>query len=436
MSAPLFPQIGTTRVVDIGDIVRTRKHLEWGMKVTGAIASLALIAPFLDAGIGDVWLIGGFGLLAGAMAISMVRGWFSWLPSAAAGLLLGALVLSARAIVPRLPIEGPEDRVTTGTAGMAIAAAGYVCWLTWARFFAAARRSPFLRLVFLSDSRLGAEHAGAPLTWKARIRRLRPWALVIGALLYAISFAITMLLGRNVRNQSAVQKQVTNTIIGLGGPLFVWAKRRTALRGDALRDIDPRPPILLLRSFADDLMHIKGGARSSDRADLRREGMTFERVIEQQLTPFGPVVAIGRPREALAPLGAARDYVGDETWQGEVETRIRDASVVVLILGQSAGLTWEMSRVAALGQLHKLLVVFPPVDDLAARWSRSLDNDRQSGTPMLPPGIEPDRTLALIYADDMTPIVVTGPRDEWSYETALRIGGMLAITDGVVPNAV
>jgi len=51
--------------------------------------------------------------------------------------------------------------------------------------------------------------------------------------------------------------------------------------------------------------------------------MTFERVVEDQLSPFGPFVAIGRPEEPLSPLGAARDYVPDSDWQDEVQQRIQ-----------------------------------------------------------------------------------------------------------------
>jgi hypothetical protein len=53
----------------------------------------------------------------------------------------------------------------------------------------------------------------------------------------------------------------------------------------------------------------------------------------------------------------------------------------------------------------------------------------------LPDEVRPEQTLALIYADDLTPIIIEGKRDEWSYQTALRLGGMLAITTGAEPVA-
>jgi hypothetical protein len=134
-------------------------------------------------------------------------------------------------------------------------------------------------------------------------------------------------------------------------------------------------------------------------------------------------------------LGAARDYVPDAVWQDEVQQRIRDAAVVVLVIGSSQGLAWELSQLRDLGQLHKLILLFPPADDVVNRWHTLLGRDRAEETPILPDEVRPEQTLALIYADDLTPIIVEGKRDEWSYQTALRLGGMLAITTGIEPAA-
>jgi hypothetical protein len=181
------------------------------------------------------------------------------------------------------------------------------------------------------------------------------------------------------------------------------------------------------------MMIILRGARSSRSTDLHRKGMTFERVVEDHLSPFGPFIAIGRSEEPLSPLGAARDYVPDEVWQDEVQQRIRDAAVVVLVIGSSQGLAWELSRLRDLGQLHKLILLFPPADDVVNRWHTLLGRDRAAETPILPDELRPEQTLAVIYADDLTPIIIEGKRDEWSYQTALRLGGMLAITTGIEP---
>ena len=152
--------------------------------------------------------------------------------------------------------------------------------------------------------------------------------------------------------------------------------------------------------------------------------MTFRASGPGLASPFGPFVAIGRPEEPLSPLGVARDYVPDAVWQDEVQQRIRDAAIVVLIIGTSQGLAWELSRLRDLAQLHKLILLFPLADDVVNRWLALFARDQATGFPILPDEVRPQQTLALIYADDLTPIIIEGPRDECSDQTR----GMLAIT--------
>ena len=155
----------------------------------------------------------------------------------------------------------------------------------------------------------------------------------------------------------AVRKGVGKPDRGAEGESgFSLRGRRRALRVDETQvgaraarrcgEIDRRPPVLLLRSFDDDMMLILNGACNSKSTDLHRKGMTFERVLQDRLAPFGPFIAIGRPQEPLSPLGAARDYAPDAAWQDEAQQRIRDAAVVVLVIGTSQGLAWELSRCA------------------------------------------------------------------------------------------
>jgi len=141
------------------------------------------------------------------------------------------------------------------------------------------------------------------------------------------------------------------------------------------------------------------------------------RMIQDHLSPFGPLVAIGRPEEPLSPLGAGRDYVPDSDWQDEVRQRIQAAAIVVLIIGTSQGLAWELARLRDLAQLHKLILLFPPAADVVNRWATLVGRDQASGLPILPGEIRPEATLALIYADDLTPLVIEAKRDAWSYET-------------------
>lgn len=107
--------------------------------------------------------------------------------------------------------------------------------------------------------------------------------------------------------------------------------------------------VLYLRAFDDD-------ARSSRLID----GLTEEEHLTRMLGYISPVVAIGRPGEAMPHVGARRIYREATQWQPEVERLLKAARLVVLRTGASEGLRWEVERAVALADPLKLLVV---IDD-------------------------------------------------------------------------
>ena len=80
-----------------------------------------------------------------------------------------------------------------------------------------------------------------------------------------------------------------------------------------------------------------------------------------------------------------------------------------------------------LGLIHKLVIVFPPVDDIIRRWNTLRGRHRESQDFILPEAIDPRKTLTLAYEADGTPVVIVGKRGEWSYETALRLAALFAL---------
>ena len=102
--------------------------------------------------------------------------------------------------------------------------------------------------------------------------------------------------------------------------------------------------------------------------------------LENSLRSYGPVVAIGRPKEALPSLGAAREYASDDDWVSLVETRIREAQLVVAILGGTESFAWEMSAIFRFSARQKLGLIVPHLrlteHQIAERWgkiSKALD---------------------------------------------------------------
>jgi hypothetical protein len=146
------------------------------------------------------------------------------------------------------------------------------------------------------------------------------------------------------------------TLLLVGGTvLFRRGQATMQPSGDELMASDKRRPVLLLRSFADEGMSIAAAPSWSQVSSLAR----MEESIAEQLRPFGPLVAIGKPGETLPRLGASRNYYSDADWQAAALALMRDALLIVVIAGVSRGLRWELEAIARSGHQSKLLVVMP-----------------------------------------------------------------------------
>ncbi|SET71735.1 hypothetical protein SAMN05216326_1902 [Nitrosomonas marina] len=153
-------------------------------------------------------------------------------------------------------------------------------------------------------------------------------------------------------------------LIGLltGLRLIAVAKSHDTLSLASIGHIDARQPILLLRSFADDMTPIlrNDGQGAMVRRLLAPTLWTLEETLEKQLTSYGPLIAIGRPGENMPPAGAAREYVLNEEWRQRVKQLIKQARVVVIILGDTPGLKFEYEALKQLDALPKVIAIFPP----------------------------------------------------------------------------
>jgi hypothetical protein len=136
---------------------------------------------------------------------------------------------------------------------------------------------------------------------------------------------------------------------------------RLARSASALAQEDERPPILLLRSFQDDGIAVDNERYWGHRfLGMRDESIRLEEVIAETLYPHGPLIALSNPEDRLPPLGAAKENVAGPSWQGVVECYMEQAALIVVIVGVTPNLRWEVSRMLACGFGEKCLFVFPP----------------------------------------------------------------------------
>jgi hypothetical protein len=188
-------------------------------------------------------------------------------------------------------------------------------------------------------------------------RELAGTAIIVTGLLAAVVGAI-IYFSPSRRLQSSFGGWLA--VLGIASAMSALGKRwvrfgRKLLAGSAARVLrsDDRAPILFLRAFGDDGQLLNKGGY------LTFFTKTFEERLAETLQGVGPVVAIGSPREKLPELGAARMYVDDAHWQRRVQAVMRRAQMVILQVGESEGLVWEVKQ--ALRQLRpeQLILAVP-----------------------------------------------------------------------------
>lgn len=122
----------------------------------------------------------------------------------------------------------------------------------------------------------------------------------------------------------------------------LYSRGEQHLRGTADDAIaaDRRSPVLYLRSFDDEY-----------------QVSIEEEVLADILGEIGPFVAIGRPEDALPPLGAYRKYLPKGPWKPHVQALIDKAQLVILVAGKTEGLSWEMAECQRRLSPEKLVVL-------------------------------------------------------------------------------
>jgi hypothetical protein len=122
---------------------------------------------------------------------------------------------------------------------------------------------------------------------------------------------------------------------------------------------DLRLPILYLRSFGlEEMMNSR--LTSMERLFGFLSFIFISRTFEDQavlvLRKLGPVIAIGRPGEKIAPIGASRFYVDDEIWQRKIAEIVSASQLVLSASGTTEGLRWELSHLLSALAPEKLIL--------------------------------------------------------------------------------
>ena len=234
--------------------------------------------------------------------------------------------------------------------------------------------------------------------------------------------------------------------------------------------------LLLLRSFKDDVKYVV--AESSYRVSAW--GFTFEQLIVNRLSYLGKarlididqendelldkwpekwrlsffVKALGEDKlkkllisvlpavwYKLPAKGGIRYYIdtqGDkQKWQEEIEKAMSMARMIVVTLGSTPSLNWEMKRIRELNLWEKTVFVMPPLywkKNYRARWQQFIDEvcrESRAYDEALLKKVDPKRVLAVCVREDALIIIIRNKngKSQLLYESAIDVATLFTITD-------
>jgi hypothetical protein len=140
--------------------------------------------------------------------------------------------------------------------------------------------------------------------------------------------------------------------------LWRMGRRLRALTAAAVLRTDKRSPILYLRSFQSDDDEDPRTVRPTI-GGAWMQGTAEERDV-QHLRRIGPVLAVSRPGLRLPPIGAARVAFSNADWKTGVRKLVNDSQLIVVKIGTSANLFWELGEVFRAHPFKRILVCMPP----------------------------------------------------------------------------
>jgi hypothetical protein len=83
-------------------------------------------------------------------------------------------------------------------------------------------------------------------------------------------------------------------------------------------------------------------------------------LVLEEATLFGPVIALGSPRNRTPFYGAARGYFSDCDWRDNVVALARESQKIILCVDDTEGVLWELNHVLQSGQISKALFLMHP----------------------------------------------------------------------------
>jgi hypothetical protein len=172
---------------------------------------------------------------------------------------------------------------------------------------------------------------------------------------------------------------------------------------EELRLRDDRAPVLLLRPFAaDDVKLFTPPVRVGPPIDVSPR---IEEPLAAIFSHGGPMVTLSNPRKQLPDLGAARLHEPGPRWRSEVRRLLTEARLVIIMVGDSPSLLWEV-RVATRRVPPERLLLY--ILRSSSDTSLSYNQVRPALERFFPRGLPSSVGCALFvgFQSDWTPVLI------------------------------
>jgi hypothetical protein len=409
-------------VLNLDPLLDARRTLMWLRRVTlGALTVLVVVAVLsLGTSVNPV-LLAIVTLVFGACV--WATSVFAWKRSATTQrlVLIGSLAFGLAVVFVVLTVASPPKAI-----GDVLIALGCSAGLLVLAFMAMSMRRR-LRLhpewPVLAGVDIGVTRVRALRVPRHESLRRRPDAIVFYKSAAVAIFAVGAMVSLLIR-----VKPIAWVAGGFAVLLWRRARRHATLDAHEVMERDPRPPVVLLRSFADDELEVGGLPEF-----VWSPPTTMSWVAAEKLASIGPVVAVGEPDEALPPLGPYRVFLPAGDWHVEVERLMSSARAVFLVLGRSKGVLWELEHVLAREPARGATVIVPPAEpaDLEQRWEAFLALAKRHKVWALAEHLDPTSLLLVHALDDRSALALSATRPNGA-AYALAFGVCAAIEAGLV----
>ena len=157
----------------------------------------------------------------------------------------------------------------------------------------------------------------------------------------------------------------TLSMAAVGGGLFSvgvlvrrWAKRKAAPTAAELLRADPRPPVLYLRAFRDDMAMRGVTFQELHQPFILGRELSEEEQLAAAVASVGPLIAIADPGSRFQNVGAAKASYADDAWQAGVQKLIAESALVLIRVSSTDFVYWEIEQAWRIAGPQKTIFLF------------------------------------------------------------------------------